>query len=615
MFDINDFTISPRKHARYLRRIEQLEHQGKYTDSIKAAVDAAIENITENGARSFVIYGEPQSGKTEMMIALTARVLDEGHKVVIVLLNDNVQLLNQNLERFKRSGLDPAPKNFNEILDPMISIGDSEWVIFCKKNSKDLQKLIDKVAKTKQRVVIDDEADYATPNSKVNSGDKTTINLLVEKLLGKDGIYIGVTATPARLDLNNTFHNHNELWVDFPPHPHYKGHATFFPIALANSALPFRLTLLPDSGDDPKHLRSALLGFLVNVAYLNLRVNDQETNYSILVHTSGKKADHTDDYKQVVNLFNVLSNEKHKDFKTYLERIFEIASARYPDDAKAVVQFILDNRNRYSIVVMNSDVDKKAVDYASATSPATIFTIAIGGNIISRGVTFDNLLSMFFTRDVKHRIQQDTYIQRARMFGSRGTYLQFFELSIPGSLYLDWQKCFVFHALSLESIRRGGTSPVWIEDARVAAVSGQSIDRTTVAMDKGEMSFALFDYDPTLEEIIASNKASIDKLRQLATRIGDNKLPQFLIDYVVSFSPNGADSLAVHPSSSMAGYKDADQVNIERRKGFMGKSAMDKYPNALHHIKIFYNDRERARVFYKYVGNIKFLKNLKGKAA
>ena len=60
------------------------------------------------------------------------------------------------------------------------------------------------------------------------------------------------------------------------------------------------------------------------------------------------------------------------------------------------------------------------------------------GNIVSRGVTFPNLLSMFFTRDVKHRLQQDTYIQRARMFGARGKYLKHFELTIPSQLYTDW---------------------------------------------------------------------------------------------------------------------------------------------------------------------------------
>jgi hypothetical protein len=79
-------------------------------------------------------------------------------------------------------------------------------VIFCKKNAKDLQKLIEKLDKVNNKVVIDDEGDYATPNSKINKNTKTKINELVGSLLG-DGIYIAVTATPARIDLNNVFNN------------------------------------------------------------------------------------------------------------------------------------------------------------------------------------------------------------------------------------------------------------------------------------------------------------------------------------------------------------------------------------------------------------------------
>jgi hypothetical protein len=212
-----------------------------HTNSIEATVNGAIENIATQDARSFVIYGEPQSGKTEMMIALTARLLDEGAKIIIVLMNDSVQLLEQNLERFLRSGLDPAPKKFSELLDPSIDLRRGTWVIFCKKNAADLQKLIAKLGRTGDRKVIDDEADYATPNSKINQNDKTKINALVEQLLGKDGIYIGVTATPARLDLNSTFDNQNEHWIDFPVHPLYTGQETFFPTTADGFKMPFTL--------------------------------------------------------------------------------------------------------------------------------------------------------------------------------------------------------------------------------------------------------------------------------------------------------------------------------------------------------------------------------------
>lgn len=617
MFNIKDFTEPHPKSVRYQRRLDELKLAGRHTASIEKAVEAAVANIHKEQSRSFVIYGEPQSGKTEMMIALTARLLDEGHKTIIVLLNDSVQLLNQNLERFRRSDLDPAPKNFSEILDQSIEIGDNEWVIFSKKNSKDLQKLINKLYAREGKTIIDDEADYATPNSKINKGERTQINKLVGQLLGEKGIYIGVTATPARLDLNNTFENDNERWIDFPPHPDYRGQNTFFPVSLKES-LGYQLNLLPDAGDDPKYLRDALFRFFVSVAYLNLKINTKETNYCILVHTSGKKADHTEDYKQIVKIFNTLNNVTDKKFEGYIHRIWDIAKERYPGEQDAITKYIKDRSNRNTIVVMNSDIDKKVDDYMSATVPATLFTVAIGGNIVSRGVTFENLLSMFFTRDVKHKIQQDTYIQRARMFGSRDLYLKYFELSIPEHLFLDWHKCFVFHALALESIRSGNGSPVWLEDSRIAAVAAGSIDRTTVSMDSGEMSFELFDYHKDkddIEKIIASIGSSFDKLEKMAQKLGNSRLPQFLLNFVKNFSPDGDQSLAIHESTSIASRgPDTNKEKIQRTKGLIGKSERepDKYPLAIHHIKIFYNDALKTRVFYKYAGNIKFIKNLKG---
>ena len=103
-------------------------------------------------------------------------------------------------------------------------------MIFCKKNTDDLSRLIDKLDSLDGLVIIDDEADYASPNAKVNKGTRTKINELINTLLGEKEIYIGVTATPAQLDLNNTFDNDSDLWVNFPPHSNYTGQDVFFPL-------------------------------------------------------------------------------------------------------------------------------------------------------------------------------------------------------------------------------------------------------------------------------------------------------------------------------------------------------------------------------------------------
>jgi hypothetical protein len=391
MFDISQFKEKVQKTSRYERRINQLQNKGMQTKCIENAVNDSISNIKNNCAKSFVIYGEPQSGKTEMMIALSAKLLDTGHRIIVVLLNDNVQLLNQNLKRFKESGIDPSPKNFSEILDHSVYIGDKEWIIFCKKNINDLKKLINKLDGNKKITIIDDEADYASPNGKVNKEEKTRINEQIEVLIGEDGYYIGVTATPARLNLNNTFNNENLNWVNFPPHDYYTGQDIFFPIP-ENSDVgiehKYNLNLIPDEGDDPKYLRNALFSFLVNVAHLNLEVNNAtgEKNYSFLVHTSGKKVDHTQDYKELQKIINYLTDLSSSKFDKYIKSIWDISKERFPGSEDEITKYIVDNINRNDLIVMNSDNEKKNSDMSNATVPATLLTIIIGGNIVSRAL-------------------------------------------------------------------------------------------------------------------------------------------------------------------------------------------------------------------------------------
>lgn len=616
IFDASKFTNVHLDRKQYQRQLDRLAQDGKQVDCIESAVDGAMRNLSATKKSSFVIYGEPQSGKTEMMICLTARLLDEGRQFILHLLNDSVDLLGQNLGRFQKSGLAPAAKNYTDILDPAIQIKGRTHVIFCKKNPRDLEKLIGKLGNLEDIIVIDDEADYASPNAKVNQNTKTKINALITELLGTGGDYIGVTATPARLDLNNTFDNDSRLWVNFPVHRLYTGQDTFFPQD-PKKELGFELSLLPQHYDAPKFARKAFFGFVVNVAYLNTRDIGSEQNYSILIHTSGKRVDHKADWDIFDKTIASLIDHKSTNFPRYVKEIWELAQERYGDtEADKLTHYVLDNISRYAIFILNSDRDF-IQNGLSATNPSALFTIIIGGNIVSRGVTFESLLAMFFTRDVKHKLQQDTYIQRARMFGSRGKYLRQFELTIPDNLYLDWTRCFVFHRLALSAIQRELGAPVWLTDNRIAAVSSSSIDRSTVDVNRGEMAFHLFDYNDKYEEIVKGDSSVLVRLEQLSALLGNEVFPSFLKEFMISSSANPEEMIAIHSASSIEGYADKEQgldkARIERRKGLIGTPQLEKsrYPAAIHHLKVFTNASGKGRLFYKYEGSIQFVKNLK----
>lgn len=81
-FDINRFKKTEPPTNQYERQLKRLTDANKEVVSIEAAVREAVRNIGDDG-RSFVVYGEPQSGKTEMMICLTAKLLDEGYEFIV----------------------------------------------------------------------------------------------------------------------------------------------------------------------------------------------------------------------------------------------------------------------------------------------------------------------------------------------------------------------------------------------------------------------------------------------------------------------------------------------------------------------------------------------------
>ena len=598
----------------YEKQLNRVKDSGQQIDKITETVDEVMNNLPSASSGSLVVYGDPQSGKTEMMICLTARLLDDGYKIIIHLMNDSVDLKMQSLDRFRLAGLAPAPRSSADLSNSPLIRGHSA-ILFCKKNAKDLTKLIGELENVGPVIVIDDEADYATPNSNINKNATTKINELVSTLIGEDGKYIGVTATPARLNLNNTFDNRTETWVRFHPHKAYTGQETFFPLKKQDS-LQYRLTLLTGSGS-PAEAHHALARFLVSVAHLNLEAISKgkaEENYTFLVHTSGKMADHKTDRKIFETPIEALVEGTGDDCETFLEIIYNQAETLYPNDsADELTEYVVQNASRHSFVVLNSKRDR-ASPGDKPTVPTCPFTVIIGGNIVSRGVTFPNLLSMYFTRDVKNKLQQDTYIQRARMFGARGKYLKHFELTIPQQLYADWSRCFLFHKLALEAISNNKMSPVWLGDKRISIAAPTSIDQATVNLNRGEMSFQIFDCPDAslLDDIISSDPFSIRTLTNLSKHIGEG-LPQFLIKYLREALKVSPDSLAIHQSSSIERYKKTANIDqISRTKGFIGTTQLEKakFPNAIHHIKIFHNGKGKARVFYKNLGGINFIQNL-----
>ncbi|MBL4786348.1 MAG: DNA helicase [Cohaesibacteraceae bacterium] len=601
----------------YGDRICTLQAEGIDTTSIEAAVEQTLKNLDDKNSRSLVVFGEPQSGKTEMMIALNARLLDRGYPILVNLLTDSVDLLEQSLSRFRGSGLNPSPKQFSELPTDHTRLRGRKWVVFCKKNARDLEKLIEYLRHEDGIIVIDDEADYASPDGNVNKADydKTKINLLISKLLGDDGRYVGVTATPARLNLNNTFQNESENWVDFAPYPDYVGQDFFFP---SDGHVNYRLhTFEADEGSERTEIEKAVLHFMCGVAELH-RLGLKK-NFTMLVHTSGKRSEHDQDVGFVQATMDTLANPKGAGFERLRRKLFKIAKDYSELDGSDVGEFVLRRIEQNVVVKINSSPGKSG-KVSDIAKPTSLFSFGVGGNIISRGVTFDNLLSMYFTRSVKGKFSQDTYIQRARMFGSRKDYKNKFQLWIPESLIENWSKCFAFHKLALEALRSGAGVPVWLADHKTTPTSAVSIDKSSVDFEGGEMSFALFEYNEERYSTLFDRAGRSDQvvLKDLRKAFGDQQLPDHVFKYLLHEIKPGNTQISFHRASGFGtaskNYTDEEKQNIRRTKGIFATNEYKRSerPHARHHLKVFHNGEGKARIFYKINGGaIKFIQNRK----
>ena len=62
-----------------------------------------------------------------------------------------------------------------------------------------------------------------------------------------------------------------------------------------------------------------------------------------------------------------------------------------------ITDYVANYSSQSLVGVLNSDpINKDNLTELLTEKPTNPFTFAIGGNIISRGITFNNLLSMFF---------------------------------------------------------------------------------------------------------------------------------------------------------------------------------------------------------------------------
>jgi hypothetical protein len=213
----------------------------------------------------------------------------------------------------------------------------------------------------------------------------------------------------------------------------------------------FRLALSPAARfDDPSHLPPK---HTMIVQASTSQVDHKRFAYAIRDHFLGQ-----DDGDGVVR-FNwervgpLFANDEgrwqawYTSFVATRKRISREAPHR-PDLPSGPITWIevkdrlADTVNHAKLRIVNSDVEiGTSLSFTSPLYrdgrrglPQDVFTIAVGGGILSRGLTIEGLCVSYYTRDVERPLE-DATMQMSRWFGYRGEHLEFCRLFTTMSGY------------------------------------------------------------------------------------------------------------------------------------------------------------------------------------
>jgi hypothetical protein len=579
------------------------------TKVVAHLADPHIQSLKKRG----LVVGYVQSGKTANYTAVMAKAADAGYRLFIVLSGLHNNLRRQTQARLTSDLVDHdwAPltsdvADFGNVINGAAFLSKGVISIaVVKKNQSRLRSLRDWLRDIPESIrrrvpvlLLDDEADQATPSSAAAREQLTRINQLVRQIWKEipTGTYVGYTATP----FANIFMDPNdeeELYpadfiIDLPRPDAYFGAERVFgrePLDDADDPDPGLDMVRYVSDDDaellkppskkdtrdnfdpelPDSLIDAVTWFLVATAIRRAR-GQQAAHSSMLVHTTHYVAPHfamKEGLNDLLEEFRVSWEQgNHSAFVTSFDneatRAAEVATVPLPMWSQ-VEQKLASVLRDVRVVVDNGSSDDR-LDYNRVANgvPIAETVIAVGGGTLSRGLTLEGLVVSYFTRTSN---TYDTLLQMGRWFGYRPGYEDLPRIWMQPSLALE----FKFLSLVEEEIRqdmhhmeRMKATPremgvrVRAHPGRLAIVARNKmhhadIVRVSYSGDRRQT----FIFDETTSQVIAANrKAVVDFLAACRETSPINKAPNasrwyiadIPADRVVSF----INSYQFHPDQS-----------------------------------------------------------------
>lgn len=443
------------------------------------AVDELLEKETSS-QKPGILLGKIQSGKTRAFIGIMALSFDNGYDAAIILTKGTKALLKQTVQRMEKDFAEFIQEDKAEVFDIMVMPDNltayernKKLIIIVKKEVNNMRRILEKLAsvypdlREKRILIVDDEADYASISFRKHaeavevgriSSQIDELRSIVQKV-----DYLQVTATPYSLYLQPSIVEDRveflpkrpAFTVLLPKHNDYIGgdfyfnesedensiaHFVFEEVSVEEREVlkepDARRLKLEDvfSSNKIVVLRRAIVNFLVGAITRRIQqasAGEPQQKYAFIAHSEIHRNSHgwqldiiralitelSKIAKDSPQSLNTLIQESYDDIKKSVDKIDTLTMPAVNDVINGIIKSLVEEH--IMVTTVNSDKEvEELLDNEGQLKLRNPMNIFIGGQILDRGVTVNNLIGFYYGRKPK-RFQQDTVLQHSRMYGAR----------------------------------------------------------------------------------------------------------------------------------------------------------------------------------------------------
>lgn len=540
------------------------------TKVVAHLANPSIRGLTKKG----LVVGHVQSGKTANYAAVMAKAVDAGYRMVIVLSGMHNNLRKQTQQRLT---LDVTDDTWFALTDEdndfrgvhhgtSLLLSRTPSLAVVKKNSHRLRWLRDFLRDIKEEtrrgcpiLLLDDEADQATPNTGKVDDEPSRINELIREIWREipSGSYVGYTATP----FANVFIDPDDETELYPsdfilalePGADYFGAERVFGrfnpddaeagddgLDMVRSVSEGEVEGLKPPSDKesraafdpslPDSLLDAIRWFCLAVAVRTVR-GQASSHTSMLVHTTHFVAPHFAMQESIRDELVAVAAEVESENRAAFEELWrrEAQTTNVRESFEEVWSALHEVMAHITVVADNGlsedRLDYDVEDEGGNTVPQ--YVIAVGGGTLSRGLTLEGLVVSYFIRTSS---TYDTLLQMGRWFGYRVGYEDLPRVWMPDDLREEFRfLAQVEYELREEitAMARSGVSPqqlgvkIRAHPGRLEITAATKMQHTElVRMSYSGKTMQTIQLHEKDDDILAANRARTEQLVELLSDEG-----------------------------------------------------------------------------------------------